>query len=149
MGLGLDRILMLRKHLPDIRLLYNSDPRIVAQMQDLERWRPVSYQPVVVRDLSIAAESDMDGEVIGDRVREAIPEKLDWLEAVEIISETAGEDLPEVAVDRLGLRPGQKNVLLRLTMRHPTWSIGRDESNALRNRVYQVLHQGTVTVLAQ
>lgn len=149
MGLGLDRILMLRKHLPDIRLLYNSDPRVVAQMQDLERWRPVSYQPVVVRDLSIAAEADMDSEVIGDRVREAIPEKLDWLEAVEIISETAGEDLPELAVDRLGLRPGQKNVLLRLTMRHPTRSIARDEANALRNRVYQVLHQGTVTVLAQ
>lgn len=149
MGLGLDRILMLRKHLPDIRLLYNTDPRVVAQMRDLERWRPVSYQPVVVRDLSIATEAEMDGEVIGDRVRESIPDKLDWLEAVEIISETAGEDLPAVAVDRLGLRPGQKNVLLRLTMRHPTRSIGRDEANALRNRVYQVLHQGTVTALAQ
>lgn len=80
MGLGLDRILMLRKHLPDIHLLYNSDPRIVAQMQDLERWRPVSYQPEVVRDLSLATEADMDGEMIGGRVREAIPDKLDWLE---------------------------------------------------------------------
>ena len=149
MGLGLERLLMLRKHLPDIRLLHNSDHRIVAQMQDLERWRPVSYQPAVVRDLSIAAESDMDSEVLGDRVREAIPEKLDWLEAIEIVSETAGDDLPVVAVDRLGLKPGQKNVLLRLTMRHPTRSIGRDEANALRNRVYQVLHQGSVTVLAQ
>ncbi len=76
------------------------------------------------------------------------PYRKSLIGAVEIISETAGEDLPEVAVDRLGLRPGQKNVLLRLTMRHPTRSIGRDEANALRNRVYQVLHQGTVTVLA-
>ncbi len=37
MGLGLDRLLMLRKRLPDIRLLRAGDPRIAGQMRDLER----------------------------------------------------------------------------------------------------------------
>jgi phenylalanyl-tRNA synthetase alpha chain len=35
MGLGLDRLLMLRKGMPDIRLLRSTDPRIAGQMQDL------------------------------------------------------------------------------------------------------------------
>jgi phenylalanyl-tRNA synthetase alpha chain len=42
LGMGLDRALMLRKGVDDIRLLRSDDPRIAAQMLDLEPWRPVS-----------------------------------------------------------------------------------------------------------
>jgi phenylalanyl-tRNA synthetase alpha chain len=42
LGLGLDRAVMLRKGLDDIRLLRSADPRIAAQMLDLSRWQPVS-----------------------------------------------------------------------------------------------------------
>ncbi|MDQ5851777.1 MAG: hypothetical protein M3380_06800, partial [Chloroflexota bacterium] len=41
MGLGLDRLLMLRKGLDDIRLLRSTDPRVAAQMLDLQPYRPV------------------------------------------------------------------------------------------------------------
>jgi phenylalanyl-tRNA synthetase alpha chain len=44
-GLGLDRLLMLRKDVPDIRLLRSGDDRVASQMLDLTPYRPVSAQP--------------------------------------------------------------------------------------------------------
>lgn len=149
MGLGLDRILMLRKHLPDIRLLRSNDPRVAAQMRTLTRWRPVSYQPAIERDLSIATDDDLDAEVLGDQIRQALPDRMDWLESVAVLDETRREHLPDAAIERLGLKPGQKNMLVRLTIRHPTRSITRDEANDLRNRVYRAVHRGGVMMLAE
>ncbi|MFP3547873.1 hypothetical protein SB748_31325, partial [Rhizobium sp. SIMBA_035] len=40
LGMGLDRALMLRKGIPDIRLLRSTDRRIEEQMKNLEPWRP-------------------------------------------------------------------------------------------------------------
>ena len=52
MGLGLDRALMLRKGIDDIRLLRATEPRIAGQMLDPSPYRPVSSMPPVRRDLS-------------------------------------------------------------------------------------------------
>ncbi|WP_108125014.1 hypothetical protein [Saccharospirillum mangrovi] len=143
-GLGLDRLLMVRKQLPDIRLLRNADPRVAEQMLDLEPWRPVSWQPAIERDLSIATDNATDAELLGDQVRQALTDQADWLEMVQVLSETPAHALPPQAVERLGLKSGQKNLLLRLVIRHPTRSITQAEANALRNRVYQSVHRGEV-----
>ncbi|HEY3234175.1 MAG TPA: hypothetical protein VGJ84_05635, partial [Polyangiaceae bacterium] len=42
MGVGLDRLVMLRKGIDDIRLLRSRDRRIASQMGDLSPYRPVS-----------------------------------------------------------------------------------------------------------
>ena len=42
----------------------------------------------------------------------------DCVEAVEVLSETPGAELPKVGRERLGLQPGQKNVLVRVVLRH-------------------------------
>ena len=52
MGIGLDRMLMLRKGIDDIRAIRSSDPRIARQMLDLKPYRGVSHQPPIRRDLS-------------------------------------------------------------------------------------------------
>lgn len=142
MGLGLDRLLMLRKGIADIRLLRATDARVSAQMRDLSLYRPVSNHPPIARDLSIAVAHDDDSELIGDRVRDALADDADAVEAVEVLSETPGSALPAVAVERLGLQPGQKNVLVRVVLRHPERSLTRDEANVLRDRVYTALHRG-------
>ena len=142
MGLGLDRLLMLRKGLPDIRLLRSSDPRIAKQMLDLEPWRPVSKMPEVVRDLSLAM-SEVSIEVIGDRVREALAESASLVESLEVLSVTAAADLPPVARSRLGMTLQQQNVLLRLVLRAVDRSLTHAECNELRDRVYAALHEGT------
>ncbi|ABC83199.1 hypothetical protein [Anaeromyxobacter dehalogenans] len=143
MGLGLDRLVMLAKGLDDIRLLRSDDPRIAAQMQDLSPWRPVSRHPPVRRDLSVAVAADAGAEALGDRVREALGPRAADVEAIEVRSETPWDALPEAARARLGIRPGQKNVLLRIVLRALGRTLTDDEANRLRDAVYAAVHQGT------
>jgi phenylalanyl-tRNA synthetase alpha chain len=139
MGLGLDRLLMLRKGIADIRLLRAVDPRVASQMRDLSLYRPVSNLPAITRDLSIVVADDDDAELLGDRVREALDADADCVESVEVIAETPGDELPDIAKERLGWRPGQKNVLVRVVFRHAERTLTREEGNGLRERVYVAL----------
>ncbi len=142
MGLGLDRILMLRKGIADIRLLRAVDPRVVSQMRDLSLYRPVSNRPAITRDVSITVANDLDTELLGDRVRDALGDEADAVETVSVLSETSGDELPDVARRRLGWQPGQKNVLVRIVLRHAERTMTREEANALRERIVDVLHEG-------
>jgi phenylalanyl-tRNA synthetase alpha chain len=149
MGIGLDRALMLRKGIDDIRLLRSQDPRIASQMLDLEAYRPVSSQPAIRRDLSIAVPNDATPEELGDRVRDIVGERADSLEAVEVLSQTAYAELPTAARERLGIAAGQKNVLLRLVIRNLTRTLTAAEANALRDEIYAALHEGSVKTWAR
>ncbi len=145
MGLGLDRILMLRKGMGDIRLLRSQDPRVARQLLDLGPYQPVSCQPAIKRDLSIAvdeAPGDVSAEVLGDRVREALGDDATRVEQVQLLSATPGDELPPQAIERIGLRDGQTNVLLRVVLRDLSRSLTADEGNRLRDRVYRALHRG-------
>ncbi|MEU4742632.1 hypothetical protein AB0G02_19510 [Actinosynnema sp. NPDC023658] len=139
LGAGLDRLLMLRKGVPDIRLLSSDDPRVAGQMLDLSPYRPVSKHPPITRDISVAVDSGADSETIGDVVRHVVG---DLVEEVAVVSETPVAGLPAAAVDRLGARAGQKNVLLRLVLRHPTRTLTDDEANAARDAAYAAVHEG-------
>ena len=143
LGMGLDRLLMLRKGIPDIRLLRSADPRVAEQMTDLEPYRPVSHLPAVTRDLSVAISVDDDAELLGDRIRTALGDRVDILEAVTIVSETSYTDLPPVARQRLGMNEAQKNVLVRLDLRPLDRTLTDAEANALRDDVYEAIHEGS------
>ncbi len=142
LGMGLERLLMVRKGIPDIRLLRSTDPRVAAQMLDLEPYRPVSHLPGIRRDLSVAVARGDDVETIGDRVRTALGSDADLLEAVTILSETPYEDVPAPGRVRLGMDADQKNVLVRLDIRPVERTLTDTEANELRNRVYAAIHQG-------
>jgi phenylalanyl-tRNA synthetase alpha chain len=139
-GLGLDRLLMLRKGIDDIRLLRSAEPRIAAQLLDLEPYRPVSMKPPIRRDLSVAVAADMDAEQLGAAVREALGADAHVVEEIEVLAETAGELLPPVARDRLGLRAGEKNVLLRVVLRDLERTLTDARANALRDTVHRAVH---------
>jgi len=143
MGLGLDRLIMLAKGLDDIRLLRAEDPRIAAQFLDLAPYRAVSRQPPIRRDLSVAVPEDAGAEELGDRVREALGPRAAEVEALELRAETPLQALPAAARARLGIRPGQKNVLLRLVLRSPERSLTAEEANRLRDAVYAAVHEGS------
>ncbi|MGH3481025.1 MAG: hypothetical protein ACRDQD_29900 [Nocardioidaceae bacterium] len=146
MGLGLDRLLMLRKGVPDIRLLRSPDPRVAEQMLDLAPYRPVSHLPAIRRDLSIVVGHDtaVDEELIGDLVRHALGADADVAESVGIVSETPYDALPRPARERIGIAPGQRNVLVRLVLRPLDRTLTDAEANRLRDRVYAALHEGAV-----
>ncbi len=143
LGLGLDRLLMLRKGIPDIRLLRSADPRIASQMADLAPYRPVSAMPAIRRDLSVAVDEGADDETLGDRIRDALGADADSVEDVTILSCAACADLPAAATARLGARPGQRNLLVRVVLRHLERTLTDDEANSLRDRIYAAVHQGT------
>ena len=142
MGLGLDRILMLRKGLPDIRLLRSEDPRVVGQMLDLRPYRPVSSRPAVRRDLSIAVPAADTLEDLGDRVRTSLGTEADVVEEVGILAESPLPTLSPAARERLGMVPGQKNVLVRVVLRALDRTLTHREANLLRDRIYAALHRG-------
>ncbi|MEV7095123.1 hypothetical protein AB0M80_20015 [Amycolatopsis sp. NPDC051045] len=144
LGLGLDRMVMLLKGVPDIRLLRSAEPAVAAQMTDLAPYRPVSALPPVRRDLSIAVAAGDRAEDLGDRVRDALGEDADVVESVEIRQETPCAGLPPQARARLGARPGQKNLLVRLVLRPLDRTLSDHEANVLRDRAYAALHQGSV-----
>lgn len=145
MGIGLDRVLMLRKGIDDIRMLRSSDPRIAAQMLDLEPWRAVSSQPAIQRDLSLAVAVGSTAEELGDKVRAVLGERSRSLESVAVVSETSWLDMSLAARRRLGMRPDQKNVLLRLVIRDLERTLTSVQANELRDEVYAALHEGAVS----
>jgi phenylalanyl-tRNA synthetase alpha chain len=144
MGLGLDRLLMLRKGIGDIRLLRATDPRVSGQMAGLEPYRPVSAMPPISRDLSVAVAAEVAAEDLGDRVRAALGPRAAAVESVEVMAETPHDGLPPAARDRLGIRPGQKNVLIRLVLRDLDRTLTNQDANELRDEVYAAIHGGEV-----
>lgn len=144
MGIGLDRTLMLRKGIDDIRVLRSSDPRITAQMLDLAPYRPVSSQPAIQRDLSIAVASQMTTEELGDRVRATLGERSRSVEAITVMSETPYLHLSMSARRRLGISEQQKNVLLRIVIRDLERTLTSADANELRDEIYAAVHDGSV-----
>jgi phenylalanyl-tRNA synthetase alpha chain len=142
MGLGLDRLLMLRKRIGDIRLLRAVDPRVAGQMLDLSSYRPASSLPAIRRDLSIVVREDATPEELGDRVRASLGDRADAIESVEVASETSYSSLPPAARLRLSIKPEQKNVLLRVVLRHVSRTLTHPEANALRDAIYACVHEG-------
>ncbi|MDD7973748.1 hypothetical protein [Roseinatronobacter alkalisoli] len=142
MGVGLDRLVMLLKGIDDIRLLRSTDPRVSNQMQNLDPYRIVSNQPPMRRDLSLCI-SDTDMEVFGDRVRDILGDDADWIEDIELLSVSNYESTPEKAKERLGMAPGQSNILIRITLRSVSRSLSRDEGNRVYDLLYRALHEGS------
>jgi phenylalanyl-tRNA synthetase alpha chain len=147
LGMGLDRALMLRKGIPDIRLLRSADERIEKQMLDLSRWKPVSQMPSIHRDISIVVPADLDTEVLGDRVRTALGAHAEDLESVELLALTPCGELPLAARERLRICDGQANALIRLVLRPLARTLTDPQANQIRDDVYLALHEGPVKEL--
>lgn len=142
LGMGLDRLTMLRKGIPDIRLLRDPNERVQAQMHDLLPWKAVSRLPSITRDISLAVTPGLSEEVLTERMLLAAGEHSDWIEEMHVKGRWAMDDLPEQAIERLGLLPGQENVLLRVVLRDCSRSITTLEANALYERIQSALHEG-------
>lgn len=147
LGMGLERALMLRKAIPDIRYLRSDEPRIAAQLLTLEPWRHVSALPRTTRDISVVVAEAEDEETLGDRIRSALGEDADVVESVHELSRTPHGSLPEAARSRLGTRPGQVNALLRIVLRPIDRTLTADQANEMRNAIYLAVHEGPVSEL--
>ncbi|WP_313950117.1 hypothetical protein [Nostoc sp. FACHB-110] len=148
-GWGLDRLVMLVKGIDDIRLLRSTHPRIAAQMTNLEPYNLVSNQPSISRDMSIVTGIDTDIEDICENIIKILDKDAELLESVEVLSDTPYNELPSLVIQRLGIQPHQKNLLLRMTLRSLHTSISNQQANILRNLVYQQIYQGNCYPISQ
>jgi phenylalanyl-tRNA synthetase alpha chain len=87
--------------------------------------------------------TDEDDETLGDQVREALGRDADAVEDVRILSSTPCADLPPAALERLGARPDQRNLLVRVVLRRLDRTLTDAQANDLRDRIYAQLHRGT------
>lgn len=142
LGMGLDRLTMLRKGIPDIRLLRDPDERVQAQMHDLQPWQAVSRLPCITRDISLAVAPGLSEEVLTEKMLLAAGDRSAWIEEMQVKGRWAMDELPVQAIERLGLLPGQENVLLRVVLRDCSRSITTLEANALYERIQSALHEG-------
>ena len=143
LGMGVERLIMARKKLPDIRLIRSKDPRIVKQMTDMEIFKKVSDQPAMSRDMSYCVNKNDKEEDVCEAIKNAFGEQSDLVEEVKILEETFLENLHPSAVKKLGPREDQKNVLVRIILRHPDKTLTKEEAAELYSGAYPKLHQGT------
>lgn len=147
LGMGLERALMLRKSIPDIRYLRATDPSIATQMSNLDPWKHVSPLPHARRDISVVIDDDADEEILGDIIRSALGDDADVIESIDQLGRTPYSDLPATARDRLGLRSGQSNVLLRIMLRPIAQTLTSQQANDIRNTICRAVHCGPVMEL--
>lgn len=143
LGMGLDRLTMTLKSIPDIRYLRSTNPNIAKQMIDLSPYNEVSHQPSIKRDMSYSVPKNYVEEDINEDIRNALGDDMNILESVEVLSETQSEALPENIRERLGCSPDQKNVLARVTLRHLERTITNAEANEIYTKVYSKINYGT------
>jgi len=142
MGIGLDRAVMIRKSIPDIRILRSQDPRNLSQMLNLEPYKIVSTMPPIKSDISIAISKEIDVEILGDKIRQLV-NNSDWIEEVVIKSETEYERLPIHVSKRLGMIKGMKNVLIGITLRSLDKTLTKEEGNEIIKDLYLKIHEGS------
>ncbi|AKK01150.1 phenylalanyl-tRNA synthetase subunit alpha [Pseudomonas chlororaphis] len=142
LGMGLDRLAMLRKGIPDIRLLRDPNERVQAQMHDLRPWNAVSRLPSISRDISVAVTPGLSEEVLTEKMLQAAGDCSGWIEEMQVKGRWISSELPSQAIERLGLLPDQENILLRVVLRDCSRSITTAEANALYEKIQAALHEG-------
>ncbi len=143
LGMGVERLIMSRKNLPDIRLIRSTDLRVIKQMSDMENFKPVSDQPAISRDMSYVVDKDDSEEDICEMIRNIFGDKGDLLEEVKILERTSYENLHSIAREKLGAKEGQDNVLIRIILRHPDKTLTKQEAAELYTMAYPKLHKGS------
>jgi phenylalanyl-tRNA synthetase alpha chain len=141
-GPGLDRLVMTLKDLPDIRYLRIDNPRIKEQMYDLKRYKPVSLQPAIQRDLSYSVPKEYVEEDISQEIESAIGEEIESLESVELLSETDYAKLNDIARKKLGIKTNQKNVLVRITLKDLNRTLTKEDANQIYKKIYRKVNYG-------
>lgn len=142
LGMGVERLIMARKNLPDIRLIRSVDPRIIKQMTNMEKFKNVSDQPAISRDMSYIVDKNDTEEDICEDIRNVFGDKSDLLEEVKILERTSYEKLHPVAKEKLGAKEDQDNVLVRIILRHPDKTLTKKEAAELYEMAYPKLHKG-------
>lgn len=96
-GFGLERLAIISMELPDIRLLWSSDPRVTKQLRLGQKYQDVSKYPPVVRDISFVVGDDFVPNNYFDLIREVIGDEI--VEEVKLVDKY--EDADKFGADKM------------------------------------------------
>jgi phenylalanyl-tRNA synthetase alpha chain len=118
-GFGLERLAIASMELPDIRLLWSSDPRVKEQLKLGNKYKEVSKFPPVVRDISFIVNQDFVPNDYFDLIRE-VGEAM--VENVELLDKYEN-------AEKFGA--GKLSYTFRITYRHLDRTLTNEEVNVL------------------
>jgi phenylalanyl-tRNA synthetase alpha chain len=124
-GFGLERLAIISMALPDIRLLWSTDPRVVKQLHMGNRFVEVSKYPSIVRDISFIVKKDFMPNVYFDLVRDVAG---DLVEQVELLDEYENDE--KFGADK-------KSYAYRVTYRSSERTLTNEEIDALHKTLEQ------------
>lgn len=143
LGLGLERLVMIIKNISDIRVLYSSNELIKKQLVNLKKYKEISNQPSIKRDLSVAVDKNIIIENLTESILLEIPEYLSSkIESISLIKEYQYNELPNIAIERLGMSSSQKNLLIRVELRDLIKTLTNEEANNIYSIIYSIVHKG-------
>lgn len=82
-GFGLERLAIASMQLPDIRLLWSEDPRVIKQLKLGQKFVEVSKYPPIVRDISFIVKNDFIPNDYFDVARETAPGLIEEVELLD------------------------------------------------------------------
>ncbi len=82
-GFGLERLAIIGMELPDIRLLWSEDPRVIKQLKLGSKYVEVSKYPPIVRDISFVVDKNFVPNDYFDLVRETAPNLVEQVELLD------------------------------------------------------------------
>lgn len=125
-GFGLERLAMAKMQIPDIRVFWSDDPRIVDQFRGLDSvYEEVSKYPMTYRDISFV-----------------VPDETSLNNYYEIVRDCADDLIEEVKLtdtyrneEKFG--PGRVSYTFRIVYRSPERTLTNDEVNRIQETIIQ------------
>lgn len=118
-GFGIERLAIISMSLPDIRLLWSTDPRVKAQLKLGQTYKEVSKFPPVVRDISFVVPKSFIPNDYFDLIREVGGEMV---ENVELLDKYENDE--KFGTDKM-------SYTYRVTYRHLEKTLTNEEVNAV------------------
>lgn len=124
-GFGLERLAIIGMELPDIRLLWSEDPRVVKQLHLGQKFEAVSKFPPVIRDISFIVKNDFLPNDYFDLIRDI---GGDLVEEVQLLDKYENE-----------AKFGKEKVsyTYRIFYRSPERTLEATEVEPLQDEVYK------------
>ena len=122
-GFGLERLAIASMELPDIRLLWSTDDRVVRQLRLGQKFQEVSKFPPVVRDISFIVSEEF---ILNDYFDALRDDREEIIESVEQIDKYENEE-------KFG--KGKTSYTFRITYRHLNKTLTNTEINELHKKI--------------
>lgn len=124
-GFGLERLAIISMSLPDIRLLWSEDPRVIKQLQLGKKFEEVSKYPPITRDISFIVDKSFIPNDYFDLIRDIVG---DMIEEVALLDKY--ENAEKFGADKI-------SYTYRIIYRLPDRTLTAEEVEPLQNKLYE------------